>query len=132
MQHPPSREHPQYADCKHAADTSFRVINFGLRRPSLKYHSLSSGFGREGHGSSALFHTMALCGKSVHLESAGGRASRFAKHCCSFFADFHLLCFHRTGLSAVLSQPVMARNARSDFLFLGERDSVNWHVTPLS
>ena len=34
-QHPPSREHPQYANCKHAADTSSRVINFGFRRPSL-------------------------------------------------------------------------------------------------
>ena len=26
----------------------------------------------------------------------------------------------------------MAWNARSDFLFLGERDSVNWYVTPFS
>ena len=33
-QHPPSREHLPYANCKHAADTSC-VINFGFRRPSL-------------------------------------------------------------------------------------------------
>ena len=57
-QQPPSREHPQYANCKQAAGTCSRFINFGFTRPSLQYHLLFSGFGREGQGSSALFHTI--------------------------------------------------------------------------
>ena len=50
----------------------------------------------------------ALCGESVYLESEVGRRVflGFAKRCCSFFVDFHLLC------SRIVAGLPRARSAR--------------------
>ena len=68
LQHPPSREHPQYANCKHAADTSSRVITIRCHQVLGEKDMVPVLYSIPWSDS-----LPALCGESVHLESEVGR-----------------------------------------------------------